>query len=139
MIRYTVYRFVAVDRGVRKMSHTGACTMPRSGQENPQKRRTAEGVEDETPSECRPNGDELVEMIEGATFGMIAADRPPSFALTPGWWWPCRKGLRSDESPHQTDPARRLSRVCEPGQLPAHEAHLNARRPAPFRVVLPAR
>jgi len=43
-----------------------------------------EGVAGETPSERHPNGDELVEMIEGATFGIIAADRPPLFALTGG-------------------------------------------------------
>ena len=38
----------------------------------------------ESPSERHLNGDELVEMIEGATFGIIAADRPPLFALTGG-------------------------------------------------------
>jgi hypothetical protein len=77
-------------------------------------------------------------MIEGATFGIIAADRPPSFAPAAGMVVAVSQGPRSDGSPHQTDPTRSLSRVCEAGRLSAHETHLNARRPAPFRVVLPA-
>jgi hypothetical protein len=71
-----------------------------------------EGVAGETPSERHPNGDELVEMIEGATFGIIAADRPPSFAPAAGMVVAVSQGLRSDGSPHQTDPARSVSRVC---------------------------
>ena len=53
-----------------------------------------------------------VEMIEGATFGIIAADRPPSFAPAAGIVVAASQGLRSDGRPHQTDPARSVSRVC---------------------------
>jgi hypothetical protein len=78
-------------------------------------------------------------MIEVRPSPSSPRDRPPSFALTSGMVVAVRKGLRFGESPHQTVPTRGLSRVCEAGRLSAHETHLNARRPAPFRIVLPGR
>ena len=74
-------------------------------------------------------------MIEGATFRIVAAGVPLSFVLTAGMVVAVPQGAPLRREPPSDRSIRSLSRVCEAGRLSAHETQVNARRPAPFRVV----